>query len=72
MKRLFLSIIFASGFLLNMSLCVFAENFTYKVYNPRTNKAYTAVLGTVTVKTMNIYLDFLQRKVNRFALQTLI
>lgn len=28
---------------------VFAENFTYKVYNPRTNKAYTAILGTISI-----------------------
>ena len=28
---------------------VFASNFTYKVYDPQTNKAYTAVLGTVSI-----------------------
>mgnify|MGYP006896541179 CR=1 FL=1 len=28
---------------------VLAENYTYKVYNPRTNKAYTAILGTLSI-----------------------
>ena len=58
MKRLFLSILFASGFLLNMSLCAFAENFTYKVYNPRTNKSYNAVLGTVSLTDIEYIFGF--------------
>lgn len=55
MKIFILSILFSAGILFGLSLYAFAENFTYKVYNPRTNKAHTAVLGTVTV-TDNEYI----------------
>ena len=55
MKRFILSVLFSAGILFGLSLYAFAENFTYKVYNPRTNKAHTAVLGTVSL-TDNEYI----------------
>lgn len=33
--------------ILNSQNFAFAENFTYKVYNPKENKSYTVELGTV-------------------------
>ena len=37
---------------------VFASNFTYKVYDPQTNKAYTAVLGTVSITDNKYFWGF--------------
>ena len=54
MKKI-LSILFLGVFLFTLSLPALAENFTYKVYNPRTNKVYTGVLGTISI-TDNEYI----------------
>ncbi len=54
MKKI-LSWILFSGILLTTVVPAFAENFTYKIYNPRTNKTSTGVFGTITI-TDNEYL----------------
>lgn len=47
MKKM-LSTLLLVGTLLSTTLMpAFAENFTYKVYNPRTNKSHTAALFTI-------------------------
>lgn len=47
MRKLLQTLLIGSAILTTTIQPIFAENFTYKVYNPRTNKAYTAVLGTI-------------------------
>ena len=55
MKRFLSALLFIST-ILGVSLTpALAENFTYKVYNPKTNKTTIAVFGTVTI-TENQYL----------------
>lgn len=44
-----LALILLGATILTMSAPTFADNFTYKVYNPRTNKAYTGVFGTISI-----------------------
>lgn len=49
MKRFLSALLFIST-ILGVSLTpALAENFTYKVYNPKTNKTTIAVFGTVTM-----------------------
>lgn len=48
MKKISLTILFLSvSILLNLCNFASAENFTYKVYNPKENKSYTVELGTI-------------------------
>lgn len=49
LKRLLSVLLLITALCLITTPAVLAENFTYKVYNPKTNKAYNAVLGTVTI-----------------------
>lgn len=41
--------LFCTIFLYNLFLPVMAENYTYKVYDPISNKSYSAVLGTMSI-----------------------
>lgn len=49
MKKKFLITILGLSFAVELCNNAFAENFTYKVYNPKTNKTTTNVLGTLSV-----------------------
>lgn len=44
LKNMFFAVIIAFAF---GNTTVLAENFTYKVYNPKENKSYSAELGTI-------------------------
>lgn len=49
MKKNLLALLLGFGILLTTVSAALAENYTYKVYNPKINKAYTAVFGTVSL-----------------------
>lgn len=61
MKKKFL--IFLS-ILLITSNSVFADRFTYKVYNTKTNKVYTAVLGTISLSQYDYIWGFYTKEGN--------
>lgn len=49
MKKLFVSLLLSFGFLFAVVGTANALNYTYKVYNPKLNKTYTAVFGTISI-----------------------
>ena len=49
MKKILSTMFIGAAIILGFASKVLAENFTYKVYNPKLNKAYTAVLGTISL-----------------------
>ena len=49
MKKKILTALLFTGMLLTGVNKVFADRFTYKVYNTKTNKTYIAVLGTISL-----------------------
>jgi len=61
MRKQLLSTLLLGTITLGMVAPALAENFTYKVYNPKANKAYTAVLGTITVVDNKYIFAFLTK-----------
>lgn len=49
MKKLLLNLLCGTIIYSLTFLATLAENFTYKVYNPKTNKTYSATLGTLSM-----------------------
>lgn len=47
MKKMLSTLLFGGAVLGATLMPALAENFTYKVYNPKTNKAYTATILTI-------------------------
>ena len=62
MKKFLLAILFFTvAIISNLGNFTFAENFTYKVYNPKENKSYTVELGTIRLtKTGYIWCFYLK------------
>ena len=59
MKKILLTILLVGTMLMSVwSNMAFAENFTYKVYNPKENKSVTAELGTLRVSDNKYMLGF--------------
>lgn len=59
MKKILLTILLVGTMLMSVwSNTALAENFTYKVYNPKENKSVTAELGTLRVSDNKYMLGF--------------
>lgn len=59
MKKTLLTISLVETMIMSIwSNVAFAENFTYKVYNPKTNKSAIAELGTLRVSDNKYILGF--------------
>lgn len=62
MKQKFFTVFLIAGIIIFTAISAFADNPTYRVYNPRQNKTYTASMGTIGLGNNEYVFGFFDNK----------